>query len=77
MYNENYKIVYANELARGIFNEGMTIEEQYNRLEKISIFNTNKEISKNLKEIIEEKGTYLNILYFSDLKKYYEVHLQK
>ena len=77
VYNENYKIVYANELARGIINEGATIEDQYNRLEKNSIFNINKEISENIKKILEEKGSYLNILYFSNLKKYYEVHLQK
>ena len=77
VYNENYKIVYANELARGIINEGATIEDQYNRLEKNSIFNINKEISENIKKILEEKGSYLNIMYFSNLKKYYEVHLQK
>ncbi|MDU6221788.1 PAS domain-containing sensor histidine kinase [Clostridium sp.] len=42
-----------------------------------SIFNINKEISENIKKILEEKGSYLNIMYFSNLKKYYEVHLQK
>lgn len=77
VYNDNYKIVYANELARGVIGEGTTIEDQYDRLEKMSIFNIDKEISKDIKKIIELKGTYSNVLYFSDLKKYYEVHLQK
>ena len=77
VYNDNYKIVYANELARGVIDEGITLEDQYNRLEKISIFNINEDLSKNIKKVLEENGTYLNILYFSELKKYYEVHLQK
>lgn len=77
VYNDNYKIVYANELARGVIDEDATIEDKYNRLEEMSIFNIEKEISKNIKKVIEEKGTYSNILYFSELKKYYEVHLQK
>ena len=71
VYNDNYKIVYANELARGVIGEGTTIEDQYDRLEKMSIFNIDKEISKDIKKIIELKGTYSNVLYFSDLKKYY------
>ncbi|MEO2495369.1 HAMP domain-containing sensor histidine kinase, partial [Clostridium paraputrificum] len=77
VYNDNYKIVYANELARGVIDEGITLEDQYNRLEKISIFNINEDLSKNIKKVLEENGTYSNILYFSELKKYYEVHLQK
>ena len=51
MYNDNYKIVYANELARGVIDEGITLEDQYNRLEKISIFNINEDLSKNIKKV--------------------------
>lgn len=77
VYDENYNIIYANELARQIVSSERGIKEQYDVLKKRSIFNEDNDTSEKAKQELDKKGIYSNVFYTHDLKEYYRADLQK
>ncbi|MGG7177799.1 PAS domain-containing sensor histidine kinase [Clostridium paraputrificum] len=77
IYDENYKIIYANKLYRDYeCGEDLSIEEQYELLESTSYFNRYIEDAEAIKKNIDERGNYSGT-FFMNIGKVYRSDMQK